>query len=151
MGGTYDGDIVRALGLVTLYSGYAELEIDSLLDALAGSEAPGNQQRTWPVGRKLSEARRMVGRLASSDLAELMERLDQANALFDRRNALVHNGIFSSTLLVNSRVSGAEQPVTADALTELAQQLFSVKEHINAIRQRVLEPLLASRRAHGAT
>ena len=144
MSGTYEGDIIRPLGLVTLYSGYAELEIDSLLESLLGFGKLDDQVLRWPVGRKLVKAREIIDSLCSEKLNELRQKLDEAIALFDRRNALVHGAIFGGTSVVKSRVSGREQLVSPDALTSLAKEIFSVKEHINANRQRILEPILAS-------
>lgn len=144
MSGTYEGDIIRPLGLVTLYSGYAELEIDSLLESLSGLGQLDDQALRWPVGQKLAKAREIIDSLDSEKLIELRQKLDEAVALFDRRNALVHGVIFASTSVVRSRVSGREQIVTPDALTGLAHEIFSLKEHINAKRQRTLEPILAA-------
>jgi len=142
--GTYEGDIIRPLGLVTLYSGYAELEIDSLLKSLSGFGKLDDQVLRWPVGQKLAKAREIIDSLCSEKLDELMQKLDEAVALFDRRNGLVHGAILAGTSVVKSRVTGREQPVTPDALTCLAHEIFSVKEHINANRQRILEPILAA-------
>jgi len=141
--GTYEGDIVRPLGLVTLYSGYAELEIDSLLESLSVLKKSSETKHARTVGQKLTEAGRIIDGLSSEELAELRGKLDEAGVLFDKRNALVHNAIFSGASVVQSRASGREQAVTPDALMTLARQILSVKEHINANRQRILEPMLA--------
>jgi len=132
------------LGLVTLYSGYAELEIDSLLESLSGFGKLDDQVLRWPIGQKLAKAREIIESLSSEKLNELKKKLDEAVALFDRRNALVHGAILAGTSVVQSRVSGCEQLVTPDALTSLADEIFSVKEHINANRQRILEPVLVA-------
>ena len=144
MSDTYEGDIIRPLGFVTLYSGYAELEIDSLLESLSGVEKLDGKVLRWPVGKKIAKARDIVDSLSSERLNELKQKLDEAIALFDRRNALVHGAIFTGTSVVKSRVSDREQLVTPDALTSLAQEIFSVKEHINANRQKSLDPILAA-------
>jgi len=141
---TYEGDIIRPLGLVTLYSGYVELEIDTLLDSLSRSDNLGDRALTWPVGQKIAIALEVVASLNSDALRELVQKLNEAKLLFDRRNALVHNAILCSTDVVTSRVTGREQPVSPEALTDLAREIFTVKEHISANRQRMLEPLLAS-------
>jgi len=140
---TYEGDIVRPLGLVTLYSGYAELEIDELLDSLSRIEELDEKALRWPVGQKIAKAKEILVGLGSDALRELAETLDEALVLFDRRNALVHGAIFSGTTVTKSRVSGRVQEVSADALTALAREIFSVKEHISVKRQKTLEPVLA--------
>lgn len=144
MSDAYEGDIIRPLGLVTLYSGYAELEIDALLDSLLRSGCLSDKALTWPVGQKIATALDVVAGLNSDALSELAYKLNEAKLLFDRRNALVHGAIFCSTDVVTSRVTGREQPVSPEALTDLAREIFTVKEHINVNRQRILEPLLAS-------
>lgn len=144
MSGTYEGDIIRPLGLVTLNFGYAELEIDSLLESLSGLGKLDDQVLRGSVGQKLAKAREIINDLGSEKLDELGQKLDEAVTLFDRRNALVHGAIFAGTSVVKSRVTGREQLVTPDALTSLAREIFSVKEHINVIRHRILEPILAA-------
>ena len=143
MSGAYEGDIIRPLGLVTLYFGYAELEIDTLLSSLSRVGNLSEKALNWPVGQKIATARDIVSELNEESLSELMSKLDEATILFDRRNALVHGAIFGSIEVVVSRVTGREQPVSLDALTSLANDIFTVKEHINKNRQRVLEPILA--------
>ena len=145
MSSTYEGDIIRPLGLVTLYSGYAELEIDALLRSLSRVEDVGEKAINWLIGQKVSKARSIIHRLNADSLNEIVMKLDEATVLFDRRNALVHGAIFCSTETVISRVTGREQQVTPEALTSLARDIFAVKEHISANRQRVLEPILIAR------
>ncbi len=144
MSGMYEGDIIRPLGLVTLYCGYAELVIDGLLDSLTSFRGLEGQKRLRPVGQKLAEAREIIEGLHSEELSELIQKLDEAVVLFDRRNALVHNAIFSSTSTVTSLASGRDQPVTPEALTSLAHEIFNIKEHIDTKRQRDLEPILTA-------
>lgn len=144
MSGAYEGDIIRPLGLVTLYSGYAELEIGALLASLARVGVLRNKALNWPVGQKIAKAQDIINGLNTEALSELVSKLGEARILFDRRNALVHGAIFGSIEVVKSRVTGRQQPVSPEALTNLANELFTVREHINANRQRVLEPILAS-------
>ena len=85
MTGAYDGDLIRPLGLVTLYAAYAEREIDELLRALP-SETPFDvSKREWPVGRKLSYALKLVRKLKSNQLAGLTSALREAQTLFSKR------------------------------------------------------------------
>ena len=143
MTSVYEGDIIRPLGLVTLHAGYAELEIDSLLESLSPMSEFDDQKRKWPVGQKIGYARKLVGGLHSDRLSELEKVLAEATELFDRRNALVHSAIFSSTSVVSSRVSGREQPISPEALTDLANDIFEMKEQIAVKRQKLLQPVLA--------
>ena len=146
MNGAYEGDVIRPLGLVTLYFGYAELEINTLLQTLSRAGYADEQWLNWPVGQKIKKALEIVTGLNAEVLSELVRKLEEAKILFDRRNALVHGAIFCSSKTVESRTTGREQPVSPDALTSLANEIFNVKEHINANRQRSLEPILDSSR-----
>jgi hypothetical protein len=147
--GSFEGDIVRPLGLVTLYFGYAETEIDELLESLSVLDPFEESMRQRSVGRKLSHAQNLLDRVRSDELADLKQILHEAAVLFDRRNSLVHNAIYTGTQTVSSRTSGLEQRVTPEALTNLAHEIFSCKEHINAKRQRVLTPMLIALRKSG--
>ena len=140
---TYEGDSVRPLGLVTLNAGYAEEEIDALLSALSECDRYDARKRQWPVGRKLGHAKNLIAGLHASEFAGLLDLIDEAAKLFDRRNALAHNALYSGTKVVVSRVSGSEQGVSADALTELAAQLSNFRHGLRSFRQRTLEPWLA--------
>lgn len=138
----FEGDTIRPLGLVTLNAGYAEAELDELLAALGDIEIYDDRKRQWPVGQKLRHAKNLVGGLKPG-FTGLVDLLDEATRLFDRRNALVHSAIYSGTKSVVSRVSGSEQDVSADALTKLASSLSDCRFRIRAFRQRTLEPWLA--------
>jgi hypothetical protein len=139
---TYEGDAVRPLGLGTLNAAYAEQEIDELLSALGEIDCYDDRKRQWPVGRRLEHAKSLVAGLNGSELVQLLDLIDEAAKLFDRRNALVHNAIYSGTKVVVSRVSGSEQSVSADALTELATLLSNFRHRLRSLRQRIFKPWL---------
>lgn len=42
---SFEGDLIRPLGLVTLYFAYAEYELDQLLKDLGGGEAHSDESR----------------------------------------------------------------------------------------------------------
>jgi len=50
---TFEGDLIRPLGLVILYCGHAEREVDNLLAALSNLESFDNAKRRWTVDQKL--------------------------------------------------------------------------------------------------
>ena len=144
MSGAFEGDLIRPLGLVTLYAAYAEGEIDELLDALPAREPFDETKRQWPVGRKLAYAQRLVGQLKAESVAGLIATLKEARVLFERRNALVHGRIYGEGRLVSNRPNVPNKRVSPEELVELAERIFSCKEHINMHRQRHLLPLLAA-------
>jgi hypothetical protein len=63
---SFEGDLIRPLGLVTLYFGYAEFEVDALLDALIGVglavDKPRNASltRNWRQRVKCCLGRRLL-------------------------------------------------------------------------------------------
>jgi hypothetical protein len=69
--GSFEGDIVRPLGLVTLYFGYVETEIDELLESLSVLDPFGESMRQRSVGRKLSHAQYLLDRIRPDELADL--------------------------------------------------------------------------------
>ena len=52
-----DGDIVRGLGFVALYSAYLEEQIDNLLFKLSEVEEFTDEEQRWPVSRKIKKAK----------------------------------------------------------------------------------------------
>ena len=51
---SFEGDLIRPFGLVTLYFGYAEFEVDALLDALVGVGLTVAIPRISSLGQKLA-------------------------------------------------------------------------------------------------
>jgi hypothetical protein len=146
--GAFDGDLIRPLGLVTLYCAYAEGEIDELLSAMSGLEPFDDAKRQWTVGQKLTHAEQLIGRLHRKELAGLLETLVEARRLFERRNALIHGRLYAGGRLVSNRAGVPDQRVTPQELNEFAELVFSCKERIFMHRSRHLLPALES---HGAT
>jgi hypothetical protein len=139
---TFEGDIIRPLGLVTLYFAYAEGELDELLDALSVREPFDDAKRQWPVGQKLRHAQQLLRGLGADELAALDAALDEARVLFDRRNTIVHGRIYAGGRLLSNR-QNAPKRITPSELTELAELIFRCKERIFAERCKQLLPLLA--------
>ena len=86
MSGTYE-DLIRPLGLVTLYAAYTEGELDELLDA-AWQRTFDDKKRQWPVDRKLVTREDLSANSNPKVLRGLMA-LTEARELFEKRNALV--------------------------------------------------------------
>jgi hypothetical protein len=57
-----EGDLIRPLGVVTLYFGYAEFEVDALLDALIGVGLAVDRPRNASLGQKLAAVRDVLYR-----------------------------------------------------------------------------------------
>lgn len=147
MDGSFESDIIRPLGLVTLYAAYAEAEVDELLSVLPAPEPFDDTKRRWQVGRKLAYAQRLVRKLKANDLSGLQASLEDAKALFKERNELVHGRLFSGGRLVSNRTNAPVQHVSAEDIVGLAERLYSCKEQLWMHRCRHLLPLLSTLRA----
>ena len=143
MNDSYEGDLIRPLGLLTLYAGYAEGEIDELLSALPSETPFDGSKRQWPVGQKLSYALKLVRKLKSDQLVGLTSALKEAQTLFSKRNSLVHSQIFAGGRVVSNRPNSSIQKVAVDDLVQLAEQILACKEQLWMHRCRHLLPMLA--------
>ena len=143
---SFEGDLVRPLGLVTLYFAYAEHELDRLLEDLSPIEPFDESQRSWNVGKKLGQAQRVVRRLGDNRLTGLEETLSEARLLFGRRNTLVHSCILATGRMLATRPGAPTGGTSAQELTSLAESIFNCKERINAHRQRTVAGVVAARR-----
>jgi len=142
VGDTFEGDIIRPLGLVTLYFAYAEGELDELLEALSVREPFDDAKRHWPVGEKLRHAQKLVKGFDADELAALEATLVEARQLFDRRNTIVHGRIYAGGRLLSNR-RDAPKSITPNELTELAELIFACKERIFLNRCKYVQPLMA--------
>ena len=150
MSGIYEGDLIRPLGLVTLYFAYAESELDMLIETLLSGEPYNDKNRQWPVGKKLNYTQKLVSKLNAESLGGLKATLKEARSLFERRNVLVHSSIFEGGRIVSNRKNITVQQVSENDLLQLAELIFTCKEHINMHRCRYLMPLLAVKeKQHG--
>ena len=144
MSGAFDGDLIRPLGVVTLYCAYAEGEIDELLSALSSLEPFDDAKRQWTVGQKLTHAEHLIERLQCNELDGLLETLVDARRLFERRNALIHGRLYAGGRLVSNRAGVPDRRVTPEELNEFAELVFSCKERIFMHRCRHLPAALKS-------
>lgn len=139
MSGAFEGDLIRPLGLVTLYCAYAEEELDNLLQALSIVEKPGERTRRWTIGQKLARAKRLMQRLESDELlAGLRDALLEGRRLFKRRNDLIHRCLYAGGRLASNREGSPEEHLTADDLTAFAESIFAWKERLWLCRQKDL-------------
>jgi hypothetical protein len=81
-----DGDIVRGLGFVTMYSAIVEEDVDDVLTMLDAIEPFDENKQRWPISRKLKHAAALIRRLGSRELSTMPEALEYALRLFERRN-----------------------------------------------------------------
>jgi len=144
MSAIFEGDLIRPLGLVTLYSAYAEGELDDFIELMSVAEPYDDEKRQWSVGRKLVHARKLLGDLRVQDTQSAIALVDEGRTLFEGRNALVHGRLYAGGRLVSNRRGTSERRVTAEEITQLAERIFNWKERIWAYRCKSLAPHLAS-------
>ena len=129
-----DGDIVRGLGFVTLYSAWIEEALDGLLHTMATVEPFDERKQRWPISRKLKSAIELVRRLNSGDFDSLLKALEAAVLLFEKRNELVHGRIYAgrdqNDYIQSGRLNIPTRPITSAELYELANKFWAHKGKI---------------------
>lgn len=128
---TDDGDIVRGLGFVTMYSAWVEEDIDDLLRLMSPVEPFDEKKQRWQISRKLKNTAELVRRLKSSELDGLVEALENALTLFERRNELVHGRIYAGHNNIDYVQSGRPniptRSITSSELYELANAFWEYR------------------------
>jgi hypothetical protein len=93
-----DGDIIRGLGFVTLYSAYLEEEIDRCVEVLKGvkgtppSQEPGPK---WSASRKLEYCLERSRNVGIDYLEIVTQAFEGGKGLFNRRHDVVHGRIYA--------------------------------------------------------
>jgi hypothetical protein len=147
---SFEGDLIRPLGLVTLYFGYAEFEVDALLDALVGIGLAVDRPRNASLGQKLATVRDVLSRQKIAEAGELIAIVDEGRPLIELRNTLVHSSIVAGGRVRPSDRARSDMTVTPEQLTQLADAIFNWKERLSATRQLQLMPALQRMEQNGA-
>lgn len=146
---SFEGDLIRPLGLVTLYFGYAEFEVDALLDALVGVGLAVDMSRNASLGQKLAVAREVLSRQKIAEAGQLIAIVDEVRPLIELRNMLVHSSIIAEGRVRPSDKSRSDMTVTPEQLTQLADTIFTWKERLSVSRQLQLMPALQRMKHNG--
>jgi hypothetical protein len=129
-----DGDIVRGLGFVSMYSARVEDDIDNLLCVTAPIEPFDEKKQRWPISKKLEHAAKLVESLGSSELDELPDALRYGLSLFERRNEIIHGRIYASfektDFLKSGRANVSTRAISSAELYELANEFFNYRGHL---------------------
>jgi hypothetical protein len=131
---SFEGDLIRPLGLVTLYFGYAEFEVDALLDSLVGIGLAVDRPRNASLGQKLAAVRDVLSRQKIAEADELMKIIDEGRPLIELRNTLVHSSIVAGGRVRPSDKARSDMTVTPEQLTQLADAMFDWKKRLSATR-----------------
>jgi hypothetical protein len=105
-----DGDIIRGLGFVALYSGYLDEQIDDLLTMLSVTDLNNGRQRPWQISKKIKHAVKLLKRLDVSEFPELEQNLNTCLQLFEDRNELIQGRIYPNIGLPHTLRSGRALP-----------------------------------------
>ncbi|MEQ1803244.1 MAG: hypothetical protein ABL989_15045 [Gammaproteobacteria bacterium] len=142
MSASFDGDLIRPLGLVTLYFGYVEAEVNALVAQLQARGVPIEIPLAAPLGQRLAEFGAVIQGLQNAGASEVLGLLEESRLLIDRRNSLVHASILAKGRVTPNDPSKPEYSVTPDELSALAEEAFHWKERLNAAVQLRLLPTL---------
>jgi len=127
-----DGDIIRGLGFVTLYSAYLEEHIDALLSLLEHIEKYGEDKQRWPISSKIRHAKKVLSSIDNNEFPELKPNLDICLSLFEHRNELIHGRIYSNyprqrSILKSGRPNIPDREVDSAELYKLANGFDNLK------------------------
>jgi hypothetical protein len=143
MSSSYEGDLIRPLGVMTLYFGYAECEIDAFLQRLGDAgRLPGSWSQR-PIGQKLSLMTEALETSQPEIQAALKVLLAEVHSLLEQRNTLVHGCILTGGRITSGRAGIGEKRTSVEELNALAESIFSWKERLSVFRWKQVEPLLA--------
>ena len=126
-----DGDIVRGLGFVSMYSAWVEEDVDDILRSLVPVEPFEEKQQRWPISKKLEHTAEIVRRLNSNELVELPNALETAADLFERRNEVIHGRIYGGfdkvDYVQSGRPSIPTRQITSEELYQLANDFWNYR------------------------
>lgn len=127
-----DGDIIRGLGFVSLYSAWVEEAVDDLLRHLGRVSSFDERTQRWAISRKLKHAAQLVRRLDSPELSDLSEALEVGVRLFENRNEVVHGRIYADLVsktdyIQSGRHNVPTRPITSAELYKLANDFWNYR------------------------
>jgi hypothetical protein len=134
-----DGDIVRGLGFVALYSAYLEEQIDGLLFMLSQVEEYSDEEQRWPVSRKIKKAKAVASTFAFEGRNDLIENLDLAKEAFEERNKIVHGRIYANFDRPDTLKSGRRD--IPERVIDAAE-LYKLANHFSDLRGEIYRPMI---------
>jgi len=147
--GVFEGDLIRPLGLMTLYFGYVEFVVNDLLTRLKETGLLAELPIAMPLGQKVTVLRDMLAGRLSEEAREMIDLIDAGRPLLARRNNLVHACILAQGRVISNTGSRRESTVTPQQLTDFAEELFTWKEQLDVAFQKRLLPILRGRSQKG--
>ncbi len=132
-----DGDITRGIGLVTIYSAYLEGRIDDLLYQLSELEEYIEDERKWPISRKIKKAQNILKGVKHEVADELSIILTQCKDHFEWRNELVHGRIYSPEYHQENLKSG--RPNVPDRKADSAE-IYILVNNLDVLNTNIYRP-----------
>ena len=133
-----DGDIIRGLGLVALYTAYLEEMIDGCVAGLRIIDtASSTSLEKMSAREKLYHCKKLLMKLENDnvEMNKLIKLIDESLELLQRRNELLHGRIYSQfekPALIRSGRSGVpEREISSAELYDLATKIFTIFGPLN--------------------
>ena len=127
-----DGDIVKGLGFVSMYSAWVEEDIDDILRLLSPVEPFEINQQRWSISQKLKHTAKIMRNLNSGELTELPSALQNALVLFDRRNEVIHGRIYAgfgkADYVQSGRPNVPTRQINSAELYQLANDFWNCRD-----------------------
>ena len=121
-----DGDIVRGLGFVCLYSAYLEEQIDNLLIILNPVDEFGEDKKRWQISRKIRHTKGVLEHLEFDSRDDLILNLDICIEIFEARNLFIHGRIYGGfdrpDTLKSGRPNIPDRSIESSELYRLANE-----------------------------
>jgi hypothetical protein len=119
-----DGDIVKAIGYMTLYGAYLEEQIESLVELLTPIIP---YTGGWPISSKIKHAIACLKVLNGNEVSSLVTDLGTCVKIFNDRNELVHGRIYAGIgrpdTLTSSKASVPDRIVTSKEIYQLVNEM----------------------------
>ena len=135
-----DGDIIRALGFVTLNAAYLEEAIEACVDLLAVQDlAPPRRIERLPISEQTAYMKRRLAAygVLPDELAHMPASLDAIDGLFRERNDFIHGRIYGNLeglpdRLLRGRGRAPDREITSAELISLANDFIAFIPGLNA-------------------
>lgn len=132
-----DGDEVRGLGFVALFTAYLEEQIDACVDALASIDPTmAKKMASKPASVKAKHCIDLLRSLKSEEpeVEQLLDTFEASLKLLDARNDVVHGRIYGqadgAAIRKSGRLNVPDRQVTSAELYELANTIFGAQSFL---------------------
>ncbi len=123
-----DGDIVKALGYVSLYGAYLEEQVEDLVNLL---EPIKKYKKGFQISDKIIHTRKAIRLLSAEDFQDLLNDLCTCLEIFQDRNELLHGRIYAGLnrpdTLKSNKPDVFDRPVTSFELYRLANEMYDFR------------------------